>query len=544
MRRAALVLVLAGFSACRSKRAAAPDAHVLRLALVGTVITLDAPRIGWVMEARVIEQMADGLVELDANLQVQPSLAESWEVLEGGQAYRFRLREGASWGDGQPLRASEVVAALSRLAAPGDLYGFSVIADVEGAEAHRDGKAASISGLEAPDERTMVVRLRRPSSRFLYQLTSAGARIFVGNGTPGDWERGRVPGTGPFRLEGWEEAEVGGGGCQRLRFTARSRQPRPSRVGRVAMDIYRSGADLLRGLRREPYDIVFAPPLDRPAVEELLPRHRLRLVPRLAFLGLYFDCTKPPVDRAEARRAIVLGADRDVLPGTTPPRVLFLPGRTAEDAILPPDAARARPRSGGRPRSRPSHAAAGRLFHELRVRRRLGLGQRGPEALARPARARGRGRGTTGRPGPRCQLLRPQGARLHLRVDAGFRRPVPLFRHVPDWQHRVQLVLVLAPGGGRGLRRVRALPPHRRAARHHRTGQAVDRSRRPHLPAGAHLPARLPVVPRHGVPAGHRRGDEPARRDARAGVAAVRLRTACVRLNAWALVSCWRRLFS
>lgn len=65
-----------------------------------------------------IESTAQGLVRFDAAGQIEPGLAERWIVIDGGMSYIFRLREG-DWGDGTPVTADQVVAALKRQIAPG-----------------------------------------------------------------------------------------------------------------------------------------------------------------------------------------------------------------------------------------------------------------------------------------------------------------------------------------------------------------------------------------------------------------------------------------
>jgi ABC-type transport system substrate-binding protein len=97
---------------------------------VGSITTLDPARAGWTVESRVIEQIAEGLTDVDASLQIRAALADTWEVTDGGRTFRFRLRKGATLGDGRPLRSDDVAAALTRLAAPGDLAGWGVMADV------------------------------------------------------------------------------------------------------------------------------------------------------------------------------------------------------------------------------------------------------------------------------------------------------------------------------------------------------------------------------------------------------------------------------
>ena len=58
--------------------------------------------------------LAQGLVRFDAAGQIEPGLAERWNVIDGGRTYIFRLREDATWADGSAVTAPDVVAALRR----------------------------------------------------------------------------------------------------------------------------------------------------------------------------------------------------------------------------------------------------------------------------------------------------------------------------------------------------------------------------------------------------------------------------------------------
>src|SRR6266851_7947343 len=52
-----------------------------------------------------ITMVFTGLVQLDDHLQVQPQLAQSYEVSSDGLTYTFHLRPSLKFGDGQPLTA-------------------------------------------------------------------------------------------------------------------------------------------------------------------------------------------------------------------------------------------------------------------------------------------------------------------------------------------------------------------------------------------------------------------------------------------------------
>jgi hypothetical protein len=146
------------------------------------------------------------------------------------------------------------------------------------------------------------VRLVSPSGRFLYQLATASAVVFAGASSAEDWSRGRVPGSGPFRLESLQE--IGGTDLrwQRLVFRARHGALQPPRIGGMVWDLYASVADLLRGLGRESYDVVSTSDPDEASFSRALPRHRLQQALSLGHLGL-FDCQKLP-SMTPVRRAI------------------------------------------------------------------------------------------------------------------------------------------------------------------------------------------------------------------------------------------------
>lgn len=58
----------------------------------------------------VIGQMYLGLVTTNpVTTQIEPSLAESWEISDDKKSYTFKLRDGLKWSDGQPITVDDVV---------------------------------------------------------------------------------------------------------------------------------------------------------------------------------------------------------------------------------------------------------------------------------------------------------------------------------------------------------------------------------------------------------------------------------------------------
>lgn len=114
LRPAALVLLLAG---------ALASAGCGRRADVGPVVAStigDEPSLAGLSRGSLsfsdrllTDAVAQGLVRFDATGQVEAGLAERWIVTDEGRSYIFRLRR-ATWDDGTPVRASEIVTLLRR----------------------------------------------------------------------------------------------------------------------------------------------------------------------------------------------------------------------------------------------------------------------------------------------------------------------------------------------------------------------------------------------------------------------------------------------
>lgn len=58
------------------------------------------------------------LVELDANLQAIPGLAQSWDISKDGKVYTFHLNPDATFSDGSPVKASDILFTLKKIIDP------------------------------------------------------------------------------------------------------------------------------------------------------------------------------------------------------------------------------------------------------------------------------------------------------------------------------------------------------------------------------------------------------------------------------------------
>ena len=166
--------------------------------------SLDPHAITAVNDFRIVFNVYDGLVRYkDGTLEVEPALAESWEVSEDGTVYTFKLREGVTFHDGSPLNAEAVK------------FNFDRILD-ENHPYHDTGPFplsfffSAVESVEAPDDMTVVFTLNAPYAPFLSNLAYTPGLIASAEGIKEHGaDFGRNPsGTGAFKFVEWRSNEA------------------------------------------------------------------------------------------------------------------------------------------------------------------------------------------------------------------------------------------------------------------------------------------------------------------------------------------------
>ena len=117
-----------------------------------------APGLDYVAESYMItEHVFSGLLQVDADLNVMPALADNFRVSADGLSYLFQIRGSARWSDGVPVTAHDFVQTWNRTRELDTVTAF-LLEDVEHAE--------------ALDDHTLELRLREPRNYFLYVLAA------------------------------------------------------------------------------------------------------------------------------------------------------------------------------------------------------------------------------------------------------------------------------------------------------------------------------------------------------------------------------------
>jgi oligopeptide transport system substrate-binding protein len=155
----------------------------------------------------VINQVFNGLVQLDSRMQVKPSIAKSWELDSTHTVYTFHLRDDVYFHEdpytmGRKASAYDFKYSFERLldknlASPGAWVFGAVKKDSEGKP----------EGFEAPDSFTFRVILTKPYALFLQLLTQQYCSV-VPRESVEHWGkdfRSHPVGTGPFSFFLWDE---------------------------------------------------------------------------------------------------------------------------------------------------------------------------------------------------------------------------------------------------------------------------------------------------------------------------------------------------
>lgn len=168
------LLPAAAHDECALAEDSAKTPDTLTLALPGGVDPAHAPVPETDAERMVFRQRYETLVRLDCTGAPRPALAESWAARDSGVQWTFTLRAGARFTDGQAVTARDVVASW--------MSGDTIL--LEGAT------------VAAPDERTLVLRLRHPSA--VPPLWLAEPALAVTRTMPGEsWPAG----TGSYAVD-------------------------------------------------------------------------------------------------------------------------------------------------------------------------------------------------------------------------------------------------------------------------------------------------------------------------------------------------------
>jgi peptide/nickel transport system substrate-binding protein len=194
--------------ACTPKSAEIGETRtVFRYNEAAGIASLDPIFASKVENIWAVNQLYNGLIQMDDELQIQPCIAKSWDISEDGLTYSFHLRtdvyfhddEVFEGGKGRKVVASDFVHSLFRILNPDEsspgLWIFNNIDRTAG------------KGFEALNDSTLEIHLLHPFPPFLGLLTMQYCSVVPFEATEkyGRDFRSHPVGTGPFKFKIWKE---------------------------------------------------------------------------------------------------------------------------------------------------------------------------------------------------------------------------------------------------------------------------------------------------------------------------------------------------
>jgi peptide/nickel transport system substrate-binding protein len=247
-------------------------------------------------DVRVSFNLFDNLTSRHPDGKLYPGLATEWK-LEGPTTWRFKLRQGVKFHNGDPLTSADVKYSIERTYDPA---AKTMVATVFG----------TIEKVDAPDASTIVITTKKPDPLLAARLAFYGGQVVpkkylesVGN----DAFNAKPIGSGPVRFTSWVKddraileanPDYWGGKIDMDRWVMR---PIPETAPRIAA-LLKGEVDAITQLPPDQEDRVAANPATR--------------VAGALYAGLYVlavNSKRPPLDNPLVKQALSLAIDREAI---------------------------------------------------------------------------------------------------------------------------------------------------------------------------------------------------------------------------------------
>jgi ABC-type transport system substrate-binding protein/class 3 adenylate cyclase len=279
---------------------------------------------------RITEHLFRGLLMIDGELNVLPSMADNLRVSSDGLSYLFRLREGVRWSDGETLKADDFAFAWRRMRELEAPTAF-LMEDVETAE--------------ALDERTLEITMREPRSYFPYILASPWAFPWPRHTCEAlgeDWHRPEnLVSNGPFVLSEYDE--------EHALLTANPHWNGPrGNVREIDIAFLSKTNEMIERWTAGDFDVLTGWNLRLAEADHTI----VDFIPDLHTRYIGFCADRPPFSNELVRKAFCHAVDRDRL-------------------LRPEDSERAATRGGAIPPAMPGHSHRAALEYDPELAKQL-----------------------------------------------------------------------------------------------------------------------------------------------------------------------------
>ncbi len=244
---------------------------------------------------RLLELVYEPLVRLDAQLQIVPAIADSWQFSKDAKELTFKLNPKAKFQNGAAVTAADVKASFER-----------ILDEKTGAAARAN--FLSIASIDTPDTTTVVFHLSQPDVPILTAMSDVNAAIVPASEIAAGSIGIKAVGSGPFKIasfapgESWELV----------------RNPNYWRAGLPYLDGIRQvkidePATLVQSLLSGQSDVIGQVGPAQVRQVDGSPGAHIVSSPNSGFMYVVMDMTQAPFDDPKVIKAVKAAVDRQAL---------------------------------------------------------------------------------------------------------------------------------------------------------------------------------------------------------------------------------------
>lgn len=259
-----------------------------------------------IITAEVMGHVFEPLLTTDANYNVKPSLAESYEQSEDGLTITFNLREGVLFHNGKEMKAEDVVASMNRWK------------DGPGGRGQFDDAT-----FEEVDEYTVELKLAEPLSTAINSIAQGSSSFSaimpkesIENADEVSVKEDELFGTGPFKLEEWNVDQY----IHLTKFDdyVGIDEPADGLFGKkealvddIYFEIVTDSSTRVAGIQSGQFDIAHEVPYDSAEQLEADPNIENQIIPGAGTLIMFMNKKTGIFKEQKAREALMALADLD-----------------------------------------------------------------------------------------------------------------------------------------------------------------------------------------------------------------------------------------
>ena len=204
-----VIFLLGVFTSCGDDNEERDQRTVFNYNEMAGISSLDPASANNTEDIWAVNQVFNGLVQLNDSLEVIPCIAKKWNVSDDGLMYTFTLRNDVYFhdnscferGKGRKVTAKDFVISFNRLYDSRVSSAVSLLSNIDRSE------KTAYKGFLATNDSTFVIYLKEPFSAFLSVLTMKYFSVIPHEAADyygQDFRRNPV-GTGAFKFKLWEE---------------------------------------------------------------------------------------------------------------------------------------------------------------------------------------------------------------------------------------------------------------------------------------------------------------------------------------------------